>query len=168
VSTGNAAQRRTLGALIDTLVPDDEYGPGGLAAGADVYVARLLLGNQHTAGMYRENLAALDSYAQDRYGGQFAELDAEDRTNTLRAVEDGTASGPFVPDAATFFAMAHHHMLEGMFGDPVHGGNRQLIGWKLLGYRGIKPIASAEDQRLGAPPEQPIRSRADFPREMSR
>ena len=29
------------------------------------------------------------------------------------------------------------HTREGMFCDPAHGGNRDLVGWKLLGYPGV-------------------------------
>src|SRR5690348_5941301 len=158
VTDERLSMRPTLRAFIATLLPDDEYGPGGLAAGVDRYVASLWETSDAIASTYEQSLVALDTHAKQRSGAPFADLDLATRTAIVEDLEAGTAAGSFVPDPATFFAMAHHHVLEGMFGDPIHGGNRELIGWKLMGYHGIKPVATAEDQRIGAPPEHPVRS----------
>jgi gluconate 2-dehydrogenase gamma chain len=40
--------------------------------------------------------------------------------------------------------MLRSHTIEGMFSDPMHGGNAGLIGWQLIGYPG--PLMSHFDQ----------------------
>jgi gluconate 2-dehydrogenase gamma chain len=43
----------------------------------------------------------------------------------------------------TFFQLLRTHTIEGMFCDPMHGGNAGLIGWQLIGYPG--PVMSYRD-----------------------
>jgi hypothetical protein len=61
----------------------------------------------------------------------------------------GKATG-FEPDSATFFATVREHTLEGMFGDPVYGGNKGFAGWNLIGYPGVRMPVPPRDQRIGA------------------
>lgn len=154
-------QAALLAAVVDTLVPADENGPGGTEAGVDAYIASMLGSNEALLGIYEPSLAALDDYAERSAGARFAELDAERRATVLRALEAGEAEGDFVPDAATFFAILHHNMLEGLFGDPEHGGNVDFAGWKLVGYRGVKLIQSEADQAIDAAPERPLTGRRE-------
>ena len=49
-----------------------------------------------------------------------------------------------------FFDSLRNHTIEGMFSDPAHGGNRDLVGWKLLGYPGPQPSYSHAEQQLDA------------------
>ena len=53
--------------------------------------------------------------------------------------------------------------LEGAFGDPRHGGNRELAGWELLGFPGLRLEVTAEEQALDVPYTGPRRSIADYP-----
>jgi gluconate 2-dehydrogenase gamma chain len=49
-----------------------------------------------------------------------------------------------------------------MFSDPVHGGNRGMVGWRLLGHPGVQLVYSEEDFRPGAAIDRPPRSLSDF------
>jgi hypothetical protein len=42
-------------------------------------------------------------------------------------------------------------MLEGMFGDPHYGGNKNFAGWDLIKYPGPRPAVSPEMQKMGEP-----------------
>jgi gluconate 2-dehydrogenase gamma chain len=44
----------------------------------------------------------------------------------------------------TFFRVLRQHTIEGMFSDPMHGGNAGLIGWQLIGYPG--PLMNYRDE----------------------
>ena len=46
------------------------------------------------------------------------------------------------------FNRARRLTLEGMFGDPYYGGNRNFAGWDLIRYPGPRPAVAAEDQKL--------------------
>jgi gluconate 2-dehydrogenase gamma chain len=49
-----------------------------------------------------------------------------------------------------FFELVRRHVMEGMFGDPAYGGNRDRAGWELLGYAGPRLVWTEAEQRLRA------------------
>ena len=63
--------------------------------------------------------------------------------------------------SAAFFAMVRAHTWQGTFGDPYYGGNRNFVGWDLLGYPGVRTAVTADDQRLGVVPAPLRRSAYD-------
>jgi hypothetical protein len=135
----SASQRRTLRAFADRLVPIDEHGPGAVDAGAVDYVEQALAGDYAALlPVYVAGLEALDATTLARDGQPFAELDPATQDARLRELEHGA-----------FFELVRRHVMEGMFGDPVHGGNRDGAGWELLGYAGPRRVWTAEQQRIG-------------------
>jgi gluconate 2-dehydrogenase gamma chain len=48
-----------------------------------------------------------------------------------------------------FFAVVYEHTLEGTFGDPIYGGNRDALGWKMVGFPGAQWAYTAEQMRPG-------------------
>jgi gluconate 2-dehydrogenase gamma chain len=138
----------TLGAVVDRLIPADEHGPGAVEAGVVRYIDSSLAGELSALlASYEANLAALDALAAERRGRLFAELGHEDRDTLLAELESGGASG-FEPSAATFFELVRTHAIQGMFGDPSHGGNVGFAGWDLLGFPGLKVVYTERDQAL--------------------
>jgi gluconate 2-dehydrogenase gamma chain len=90
--------------------------------------------------LYRAGLRALDQVA----GGSFADLAEEAQDDLLEQLSQGSdaVAAPFddagIPDFSgkAFFSMLHTHTIQGVFGDPLYGGNRYLAGWQLVGYAG--------------------------------
>jgi gluconate 2-dehydrogenase gamma chain len=158
-----AAEARTLEAIVARLIPSDDKGPGALEAGAAHYIDRALgdaLAAYRTA--YTAGLAAVERYAQASAGKPFAELDASARDTVLRDMERNTATG-FTPSPAAFFELVLGHTLEGTFGDPYYGGNRDFVGWEMLGYPGLRLSVTAEQQRMSAPTRLTRLSAYDLP-----
>jgi gluconate 2-dehydrogenase gamma chain len=148
------AQTAVLDAFVERLIPTDALGPGGKEAGASAFIARSLAGGlsgglKRLAGFYAAGLNAVDAYATSAYGGAFASLPADKQDAVLTDMAAGKATG-FVPDSATFFATVHEHALEGMFSDPVYGGNKNFAGWDLLNYPGVRMPVPAKYQQVGA------------------
>lgn len=138
----NRDELAILEAALDRLIPSDEHGPGAREAKVSRYVARRLAGpDRHRRDTYAAGLARLDADAAARYGAGFAHLPAAGRDELLRAAE----ARPDDP----FFETLLGHATEGMFGDPIHGGNANRAGWELLGYPGPRPVWTESDQRLG-------------------
>ena len=135
-----------LEAIADHLIPDDELGPGAVAAGAVVYIDRALGGA--TSGSrdgYRGGLAAFDRYCRASRGAPFRELAHVDQVSALIDVETGAATGSgagFAGSSGAFFGMIRSHLLQGTFGDPYYGGNRDFIGWDLIRYPGVRTAVS--------------------------
>jgi hypothetical protein len=158
-----AESARTLEAIVARLIPSDASGPGALEAGAARYIDRAL-GDALAAARetYTAGLAALDAYARSAAGRAFAELAPERQDALLADLEQNRATG-FAPDSATFFELVLAHTLEGTFGDPHYGGNRDFIGWDLLGYPGLRLAVTAEQQRMNDLPSPTRISAYDLP-----
>ena len=137
-----AEEADLLEAIADELIPSDDLGPGAVAAGAVVYIDRALGGAlSGSRDAYRAGLSAFDRYCRASRGAPFRELPHVDRVSALIDVETGAATGArtgFAGSSAGFFNMVRSHVLQGTFGDPHYGGNRDFVGWDLIEYPGVR------------------------------
>jgi len=143
------AQMKTLVAFIDRLIPSDELGPGAVECGVGDYIDGCLA--DYLAAekpMFLEGLASLDVFSLRTQGIAFASLPADKQDAVLTAIDNNQA-----PDLRGFFARARRLTLEGMFGDPVYGGNKNFAGWDLIRYPGAKLAAGPEDQSMKTAPK---------------
>ncbi|MGA2215468.1 MAG: gluconate 2-dehydrogenase subunit 3 family protein [Bryobacteraceae bacterium] len=141
-------QRRVLDAFLDGLVPSDENGPGAVECGAANYIDLSLADYLAAEKMaFLDGLAAVDAFARSSQGAPFADLSPEKRDAVLTAIDNNQ-----VPNLRGFFNRARRLTLEGMFGDPSYGGNRNFAGWDLIRYPGARLAVGAEDQRMKTPP----------------
>jgi gluconate 2-dehydrogenase gamma chain len=152
-----AAEARVIAAACDRIFPSDSSGPGAREAGVVIYIDRQLAGPygadkyRYTKGpfadsvpehgyqgkanpreTYREGVVAL--------GANFDTLPVEEQIQKLASMEK-----------THFFQLLRSHTIEGMFSDPMHGGNVGMIGWQLVGYPGPRMNYKADiDQHFGA------------------
>src|SRR5215212_9939176 len=139
-------EARTAAAVFERLFPTDENSLGAIEMGIITYLDRALAGvYQDKANAYRLGLAALDLAARRRSGMPFAECSAENQDALLTDLERGVLPNFRVPPQRDFFEMLRAHLQEGLFADPAYGGNRDKLGWKLLGHPGIWLENSAEE-----------------------
>ena len=109
--------------------------PGATEAGVVTYVDRALADvYPELLPLYRGGCRALASEAKRRFNADFLRLTAEQQDALLTDFEAGTIEG--YANAATFFGMLRTHTMEGVLGEPAYGGNRDLVGWKLVGFPG--------------------------------
>ena len=127
-------QRATLRALIDRLIPSDDF-PGGWDAGVGDYLDRQFAGDlSDVADLYRSGLDALDVEARTAAGVSFAALAPDAQDELLRRVEAGEVAADWSVDPAEFFRAATEHAAEGFYGDPGNGGNRDGVSWRMIGF----------------------------------
>ena len=142
-----SSEAQILDAVVARLIPSDALGPGAKEAGATRYIDRALAGALSASRQaYNSGLAAVDRYARSSRGRAFAELSPTDQDSVLIDVETGAATG-FTGGSAAFFAMVLSHTHQGTFGDPYYGGNRDFVGWDLIGYPGVRTMVSAAEQK---------------------
>lgn len=142
------AQLRLLAAFVDRIIPKDELGPSASESGVPEYINRAL--GDYLAGekmAFIEGLQATDAFAHRSQDLAFIELTHEKQDALLSAMESGSADG--FPNARAFFNRARRLTMEGMFGDPVYGGNRNFAGWDLIRYPGPRLASSQDDQKMG-------------------
>jgi len=144
----SAAQLRILSAFVDRLIPKDELGPGASESGVPAYINRSL--GDYLAGekpAFIEGLEATDALARRSQNAAFVDLTPAQQDAVLTAMESGAADG--FPNALAFFNRARRLALEGMFGDPYYGGNKNFAGWDLIKYPGPRLATTADDQKMG-------------------
>jgi gluconate 2-dehydrogenase gamma chain len=181
---------RAMEAIADRIIPPDPQTPGGKDAGCAVFLDRQLAGPygrqdglyvappfhagtpnqgpQSEAGpaqKYREALAALDRACKAKYAGKaFAELSVSDMDTVLHGLESGDFKLDGV-DGKSFFEQAVKDVQMGFFADPIYGGNRDMVGWKMIGYPGARynylDWVNRHNERFPLPPVS-ITGRAEW------
>ena len=143
------AEARVVAAACERIFPRDANGPGATDAGVVIYIDRQLAG-PYGRDKYRYTKPPfVESYPEHGYQAKatprdvyragirglpdFADLSPAEQDARLRAIEK-----------TRFFELLRAHTIEGMFCDPVHGGNVNLAGWKLVGYPGPRMSNAAD------------------------
>ena len=65
----------------------------------------------------------------------------------ITSLEAGKAAGFTYPSAVAFFNTLRTYTIEGMFADPVYGGNKDFAGWRLVGFPGAQPMFTTADMQ---------------------
>jgi gluconate 2-dehydrogenase gamma chain len=159
-----ATELATLEAICARLVPTDELGPGAKEARAARYIDRALDG---ALASYRDDysvgLAAINVYARSRKSSakSFADLSVEQQDALLGELEQDVELG-FIPSSAAFFSLIRAHTLQGMFCDPIYGGNANMVGWDLIGYPGVRLSVAASEQNMSTPAKANHKTAYDY------
>jgi gluconate 2-dehydrogenase gamma chain len=158
-----ADEAAAIEAIVDQLIPPDDSGPGGKNAGCAVFIDRQLAGSYGDSRRlymrapfangtpsqgpqspivpkerYRASLAALDAYCKTAFAGKsFAALQPDQQDQVLGGLEkDEIKLGD--DGGKAFFETVLGNTMEGFFADPIYGGNRDMAGWKLIGFPGAR------------------------------
>jgi gluconate 2-dehydrogenase gamma chain len=135
----NDEQGATVAAFAERLLPGDPGKPGATDANVLNYIDLALAGAYaDQQDFYRRGLAQLDAWCLKTYQKSFVKLSAAQQDEVIGALEQGKAGGFEFPTAQAFFNTLRTHTLEGMFADPVYGGNRNFVGWQLVGFPGAQ------------------------------
>jgi gluconate 2-dehydrogenase gamma chain len=185
--TLTATEHAFIVAAADTLIPADELSPSGSACGVATFIDRQLAGAYGMgARLYRQGpfpkakpelgyqlalnpreffragIESANDWARQTYGKDFDRLSERDRQSALQAMEADTAQFPGFSSRMFFDALLQIAM-EGFFADPIYGGNRDMAGWKMLGYPGLPATYREEITKyFGKKYDKPPRSIADF------
>ena len=148
-------------ALVDHMVPADELSPKGTDLGIHVYIDHTLAGawgkgdrlymqgpwrqgspNQGyqlpltPADLYRAGIAATNAHCLKTYGKTFDRLDDAQREAVLVGLSTAKIKFDSGLPVSVFWGTVYQTVMEGMFADPIYGGNRNKAGWRMLGFPG--------------------------------
>jgi gluconate 2-dehydrogenase gamma chain len=144
----NDDDSRTVTAFTERLMPGAPGMPGATDAGVLNYIDLALAGAySDQQDFYRRGLTQLDEHCTQTYGKPFRRLTAEQQDETIGALEQGKVSAFVWPTAQAFFNTVRTHTMEGMFADPIYGGNKDFAGWRLVGFPGAQPQFTEEDMK---------------------
>ncbi len=149
-------------ALVDHMVPADELTPKGTDIGINIYIDRALAGSWGKgdrlymqgpwkpgvpsqgyqlpltpAQLYRAGIESTNVHCQKTYGKAFDRLDEKQREEVLVGLSSGKISFESGPPVRVFWGTVYQTVIEGMFSDPIYGGNRNKAGWRLIGFPGV-------------------------------
>src|SRR5262245_388687 len=144
----NRGDAATIEAFTERLMPGGPGKPGARDARVLNYIDLALAGAYaDLQDFYRRGLAQLDQYCRATYGQPFVRLSAAQQDAVITALEEGKATGFTWPTPQAFFETVRTHTMEGMFADPVYGGNKDFAGWRLVGFPGAQPIFARTDMQ---------------------
>jgi gluconate 2-dehydrogenase gamma chain len=149
-------------ALVDHMIPADEVSPKGTELGVNIYIDRALAGAWGKgerlymqgpwkqgapsqgyqlpltpAQLYRAGIEATNVHCQKSYGKSFPQLTEAQREDVLVGLStDKIKFGNGLPVRA-FWTTLYQTVIEGMYSDPIYGGNRNKAGWAIIGFPGV-------------------------------
>jgi gluconate 2-dehydrogenase gamma chain len=156
-------EARAIEAIVDRLIPADDLSVGGKDAGVATFIDRQLAGTYgnsarlytkgpfmpgtvtqgyqgeaNPAARYRSGLAAIDAYLRKTMSNRgFVDLKANEQDDFLKLVEAGKVDlGPV--NGVALFNLFLQNTMEGFFADPIYGGNRDMVSWKMIGFPGTR------------------------------
>jgi gluconate 2-dehydrogenase gamma chain len=149
-------------ALVDHMVPADDLSPKGTDIGINIYIDRALAGGWGKgerlymqgpwkpgtpsqgyqlpltpAQLYRAGIEATNVHCIRTYGKTFDRLDEPQREEVLLALSSGKLAFENGLPSRPFWNSLYQTVMEGMFSDPIYGGNRDKAGWRLIGFPGV-------------------------------
>ncbi|WP_251977247.1 gluconate 2-dehydrogenase subunit 3 family protein [Salinicola avicenniae] len=152
----------TVEAIVERLIPADDLSVSGKDAGCAVFIDRQLAGlygdyerrymhGPFQAGTpqqgdqspltpqqrYRLGLASLDDHCRNTQDALFKDLGGEQRDAILAQLESGDIALDDI-DSVAFFEIVLQNTMEGFFADPMYGGNRDMVAWKMVGFPGAR------------------------------
>jgi gluconate 2-dehydrogenase gamma chain len=170
-------------ALVDHMIPADEISPKGTELGVNIYIDRALAGAWGKgerlymqgpwklgtpsqgyqlpltpAQLYRAGIAATNAHCRKAYGNTFDRIADAQREEVLIGLSTGKITFEDGLPVRGFWTTLYQTVVEGMYSDPIYGGNRNKAGWAIIGFPGI--IAVHRDhvaQYRGKPfPNKPV------------
>jgi gluconate 2-dehydrogenase gamma chain len=159
--TLTATEAAFLSAAYDTFIPADAHTPSGTDCGLLAFIDRQLAGAWGGgAKLYRSGpfikgtreqgyqlsltpreffaagIKATNEWTRKTYGKDFDRLSGADREAALKAMDAGKAELNEI-NGKQFFEMLLQSAMEGFFADPIYGGNRDKVSWRMVGYPGL-------------------------------
>lgn len=170
-------------ALVDHMIPADEISPKGTDLGVNTYIDRALAGGWGKgdrlymqgpwklgapsqgyqlpltpAQLYRAGIEATNAHCRKTYGKSFDRIEDAQRQEVLI----GLSTGKIIFDSGlpvrVFWTTLYQTVVEGMYSDPIYGGNRNKAGWAIIGFPGVIAVHRDHvEQYRGKPfPNKPL------------
>jgi gluconate 2-dehydrogenase gamma chain len=170
-------------ALVDHMIPADEVSPKGTDLGVNIYIDRALAGAWGKgerlymqgpwklgtpsqgyqlpltpAQLYRAGIEATNAHCRKFFGKSFDHIEAAQRQEVLIGLSTGKILFDNGLPVRAFWATLYQTVIEGMYSDPIYGGNRNKAGWAIIGFPGIIAVHRDHvEQYRGKPfPNKPL------------
>jgi gluconate 2-dehydrogenase gamma chain len=170
-------------ALVDHMIPADEISPKGTDLGVNIYIDRALAGawgkgerlymqgpwKQGSpsqgyqlpltpAQLYRAGIEATNAHCRKVFGKSFDRIESAQREEVLIGLSTAKTTFDNGLPVRVFWTTLYQTVIEGMYSDPIYGGNRNKAGWAIIGFPGIIAVHRDHvEQYRGKPfPNKPL------------
>jgi gluconate 2-dehydrogenase gamma chain len=170
-------------ALVDHMIPADEISPKGTDLGVNIYIDRALAGGWGKgdrlymqgpwkqgapsqgyqlpltpAQLYRAGVEATNAHCRKVFGKSFDRIEDAQRQEVLIGLSTGKITFDSGLPVRAFWATLYQTVIEGMYSDPIYGGNRNKAGWAIIGFPGVIAVHRDHvEQYRGKPfPNKPL------------
>jgi gluconate 2-dehydrogenase gamma chain len=89
------------------------------------------------AELYRAGIERSNAYCSKTFGKTFDRCPAQDKETFLKDLSAGKITFEGGLPGRAFFTMFYDNAMEGLFADPIYGGNKDKAGWKMIGFPGV-------------------------------
>ena len=124
----------TIIAIAEQIIPADQD-PGATDAGVINFIDKQLAGFYSSfQESYRNGIAALNQYCLEKFSQPFEKLEWNKQTEVLNLMEKNSIEGEYWKEnpASRFFRMLRDHSMQGFYGSPRHGGNKNYLSYKMI------------------------------------
>jgi len=158
--------RKTLTAIFDRLIPADKLGPSASEAGCIEFIDSELAGDYGSGAAlyldgplnpgneeaimgspqfltaprerYLTGLKALNAWSETHLKKPFHELGSAEIDAFLKEMEKGKIDLGQNVNSQALFELMLQNVREGYLADPMYGGNKNMVGWKMIGFPGAR------------------------------
>jgi gluconate 2-dehydrogenase gamma chain len=149
-------------AMVNIMCPPDELTPGGVDCGLAVFIDRQLAGafgkgaRRYLGGpwiqgkpqlgyqlplspeqFFKAGVAAADEAARLRFGRSLTQLSVAEGSELLQGIGSGKVTHERLSLSAWFNELVYPLFVQACFSDPIYGGNRDKVFWRMIGYPGL-------------------------------
>ncbi len=128
--------------IAEQIIPTDKW-PGGRDAGVADFIDIQLAGPYRRYQQdYTRGLAAIENFCLRKYHDRFEKLPWDDQTGFLLDMESGKLDGDNWKDgfSARFFELLRSHSMQGFYGSPRHGGNKDFVSYRMMGLDVVQTV----------------------------
>jgi gluconate 2-dehydrogenase gamma chain len=121
--------------IAEQIIPRDQDA-GATDAGVVNFIDQQLAGHyERYQDNYRAGLVGVQETAESLFSRKFADLNWDEQTTVLRSLESGKAPGGTweKSSSSAFFDLVRDHTMQGFYGSPRHGGNKDYVSFRMLG-----------------------------------
>ena len=123
-----------IGAISEQFIPADDF-PGAKDAGVVNFIDKLLFQRfPDLKEKYLKGIEAVEASARDSFGKSFASLAWDQQMLFLQKMERGELVIDRWKDISQseFFEMILRHTMQGFYGSPRHGGNKNYVSYRMM------------------------------------
>ena len=134
----NEYEVKTIVAICNQIIPADDNFGGASDAEVVYYIDRQLSSFfKYDSSLYRQSILKLQTYCLENFNKIFCDLDSDKQISVLQMMEKNKLDNRKWNNSSIFFNKIRLHTMQGFYGSPIHGGNKNFLSFDILNIDGL-------------------------------